>query len=622
MHVEDQPLRNPRASATSAQGAIGNDLVTETNRKTGAAWNFGAIPILPPEASRSARSSSNLAGSGVLQTKLEIGPVDDPLEREADTVADRVIGGAVANQRSGAEPRGGGPAVADVQNVVESGLSSGGERLAGPLRDEMEQKLGFDFSRVRVHTNSSASLSTEKISAKAYASGPNIVFRSGAYQPGNASGKWLLAHELAHVAQQGGAVERDARFKSSPTAANPVASFQASGRSQTPVAGVVQRDDLFTPNVAPTPDYAKLNWQDLLPKARGNKGADITKIDLHTPGNSFEARGTGQAPTLVYKADKDITKDPVWSAPQGGGGGGTTPAMDAQGAADNAAFAAAQERVISQIVAARANIPSRSIGRSPNNNAGYDYDPDKDPAAQDYNQWTKTALPTGVQSGAWNWQVFKEIQALEGQVGRFTTFDKTLTIGAGFSSSGGQAQRIVGKTFKALPGVKATAFAAGLIVDETGTTTVVDPDKKWILTGADALNYLQTEPALLSLLVNVSQGVESTSSSPTSGVVASSPEKEKQRQSFLDIEFQQFVDGTLNGLTGLVRSWPVESAVLAVHAKHAQPGNFPFTFWDSHSDPGLAAMVAAIFSAVGASARFICTGRYAAFVPKGGGPAP
>ncbi|MEV4315096.1 hypothetical protein [Actinocrispum sp. NPDC049592] len=119
-------------------------------------------------------------------------------------------------------------------------------------------------------------------------------------------------------------------------------------------------------------------------------------------------------------------------------------------------------------------------------------------------------MPTGVSKDDWNWQVFKAIQRLEGQAGRLTTFDKTLTIGAGFSSAGGAAQRILGRVCSVLPEVAQAAFEAGLAVDGKGAMSVADPNRKWILDGEDAAAYVQTSPELLSFIVDISQGTQPT----------------------------------------------------------------------------------------------------------------
>lgn len=69
----------------------------------------------------------------------------------------------------------------------------------------METDLGHDFSRVRVHTDGRAAESARAVRALAYTVGHNVVFASGQFSPGTASGRKLLAHELTHVAQQGAA---------------------------------------------------------------------------------------------------------------------------------------------------------------------------------------------------------------------------------------------------------------------------------------------------------------------------------------------------------------------------------------------------------------------------------
>jgi hypothetical protein len=66
----------------------------------------------------------------------------------------------------------------------------------------MESRFGHDFSRVRIHADGLAARSAHRASAHAYTIGQHIVFGAGKYLPGSMVGKFLLAHELAHVAQQ------------------------------------------------------------------------------------------------------------------------------------------------------------------------------------------------------------------------------------------------------------------------------------------------------------------------------------------------------------------------------------------------------------------------------------
>ena len=86
-----------------------------------------------------------------------------------------------------------------VHDVVNSG---GGSPLAPDVQDEMQGRLGHDFSDVRVHNDSKAHESAQSVNAHAYTVGSNVVFQRDKYDPGSAEGKTMLAHELTHVVQQ------------------------------------------------------------------------------------------------------------------------------------------------------------------------------------------------------------------------------------------------------------------------------------------------------------------------------------------------------------------------------------------------------------------------------------
>jgi hypothetical protein len=66
----------------------------------------------------------------------------------------------------------------------------------------MEPRFRHDLSRVRIHTDSEAALSTKHIHARAYTVGDQIVFGDGQFAPTTPEGRRLLAHELTHVLQQ------------------------------------------------------------------------------------------------------------------------------------------------------------------------------------------------------------------------------------------------------------------------------------------------------------------------------------------------------------------------------------------------------------------------------------
>ncbi|WP_406294999.1 DUF4157 domain-containing protein [Streptomyces sp. NBC_00624] len=80
-------------------------------------------------------------------------------------------------------------------------VSGAGQPLDLSVRRELEEQLGHDFSRVRLHTDRDAGTLTELLGADAVAVGQDIFFREGAYRPGTADGQRLLAHELLHTVQ-------------------------------------------------------------------------------------------------------------------------------------------------------------------------------------------------------------------------------------------------------------------------------------------------------------------------------------------------------------------------------------------------------------------------------------
>jgi hypothetical protein len=87
--------------------------------------------------------------------------------------------------------------------TVQEAFSLRGEPLEAGARDFMESRFGYDFSKVRVHTDESAAASAREIGARAYTVGRDVIFGEGRYAPSTNEGKRLLAHELAHVVQQG-----------------------------------------------------------------------------------------------------------------------------------------------------------------------------------------------------------------------------------------------------------------------------------------------------------------------------------------------------------------------------------------------------------------------------------
>jgi hypothetical protein len=102
------------------------------------------------------------------------------------------------------------PAPATTPPVVHDVLGSPGRPLDADTRAYMEPRFGHDFSRVRVHTDAMAAESARSVSALAYTVGRDVMFGAGQYAPTTAHGLGLLAHELAHVVQQGSPSEAPA----------------------------------------------------------------------------------------------------------------------------------------------------------------------------------------------------------------------------------------------------------------------------------------------------------------------------------------------------------------------------------------------------------------------------
>lgn len=83
-----------------------------------------------------------------------------------------------------------------------------------------ETSYGADLSEVRIHDNPQAAGSAARLNARAFSLGTCIAFGAGEYQPHTASGRHLLGHELAHVAQGHGGIRRQTGPSMTPVDAN------------------------------------------------------------------------------------------------------------------------------------------------------------------------------------------------------------------------------------------------------------------------------------------------------------------------------------------------------------------------------------------------------------------
>ncbi|WP_411146121.1 DUF4157 domain-containing protein [Streptomyces sp. x-80] len=149
-------------------------------------------PGRPAPAPRGTRTGPRAQGASPVPGNPAPGP--DLLATLQRTVGNAAVTQMV--QRSSAQGSGSAQDPSVQPSSVQRVLASQGQPLQRALRDEMEARLGADFSDVRVHTDQAAQRSAAGIGARAYTSGNHIVVgRDG-------GDKHTLAHELTHVVQQ------------------------------------------------------------------------------------------------------------------------------------------------------------------------------------------------------------------------------------------------------------------------------------------------------------------------------------------------------------------------------------------------------------------------------------
>jgi hypothetical protein len=147
-----------------------------------------------------------------VQTKSIGAGVGNVSEIEADRVAEAVVatrslavGGHVQRASRTAREE---ASRAKPQEPLENRITARqgqGSPLPDHSRRFMENRFRRDFKNVRIHTDGEAHGLNDDLHAYAFTTGSDIFFAHGQYRPGTESGDRLLAHELTHVVQQGGA---------------------------------------------------------------------------------------------------------------------------------------------------------------------------------------------------------------------------------------------------------------------------------------------------------------------------------------------------------------------------------------------------------------------------------
>ncbi|MBS1510472.1 MAG: DUF4157 domain-containing protein [Bacteroidetes bacterium] len=157
-----------------------------------------------------------------IQFKLKVGAADDPLEHEADNMADLVMRMPGDNfiqrkcrhceeeelQQKSSSPfiqkQGGYSSTAAPDNIASqvNAAKGTGSTIDESTKSFMQNRFNTDFSEVKIHTGSDAAQMNRQLNAKAFTVGNDIYFNEGEYNTSSTDGKHLLAHELTHTLQQ------------------------------------------------------------------------------------------------------------------------------------------------------------------------------------------------------------------------------------------------------------------------------------------------------------------------------------------------------------------------------------------------------------------------------------
>lgn len=237
-HHARVPVATPAPAAEQTTLQAGEQTTLQTGEQT------TASPVR--RATSTALAPAAVPGvAGAPSGGLSVGHAADPAEAAADALADRALGrlrsssdgpGPADGARAGAQDDAqahrhdpgcghlrratdaaaapaasvgheGGDLDAETSRRIES-RRGGGAPLPGAVRRRMETAFGTGLGHVRVHDGPEAAGLSAAISAEAFTTGSDIFFGAGRFAPGSAHGERVLAHEIAHVVQEGPTVRR------------------------------------------------------------------------------------------------------------------------------------------------------------------------------------------------------------------------------------------------------------------------------------------------------------------------------------------------------------------------------------------------------------------------------
>jgi Domain of unknown function (DUF4157) len=163
--------------------------------------------VTTPDSSRLSQGAAGAVARPGIQINLGSDNLGDSCEQEADSLSTHMSTSAINTARRalrGPLQRAseGSAGHMDAPPSFGRALATPGSLLEPTLRQDMEQRFGHDFARVRVHSDEAAARSAHDVNAMAYTVGHHIVFGAHMLQPATQEGRRLIAHELAHVLQQ------------------------------------------------------------------------------------------------------------------------------------------------------------------------------------------------------------------------------------------------------------------------------------------------------------------------------------------------------------------------------------------------------------------------------------
>ncbi|MDQ3366552.1 MAG: DUF4157 domain-containing protein [Myxococcota bacterium] len=220
----------------------------------------------------------------------------------------------------------GGTAQRKSLDGLESELGAGSS-LDGPVAQRMSAAVGADVSAARIHTGPVAAKQASEHGAAAFAVGNNVVMGGDAPAPGTPFGDALLAHELAHVAQQQDAAtdpvarrkpigeedqvaERDADQAAERGAADKVGDVMRTGLQLQRCAGV---DPAFQPQKVQGPDVGRLVATGAAGSARSYGAGSRTPTASPTSRSSSIRRlpspsGSPGSPSRPWRSSASATR--------------------------------------------------------------------------------------------------------------------------------------------------------------------------------------------------------------------------------------------------------------------------------------------------------------------------